>query len=378
MAGPAKGELLSIAEVGPTTPRNTATPKGVAHVDDLALQVDFLGVNIGNTDPAEMGRYLLHPRVPGAARSSLIQANNGGYLVANVNILGRNYFPFNMKVDDHHAPRDWSGLMRNVDNQRRHEEAIMEQAGDVYVRPRTQEELDLAMRTPGKIVVVNTLEGFPQRLTHVPLTTIVDDLVSRDIGQVSLWNGPNAAGAAHDKSRDSGLSKRGRGVAEALSENGIVLDTAHASPRSSMELIDIAEERGGRAMNSHTGARIGSVVNKSRNTTDTAASRLLKHGWKVGVVLSSGMLGGNELDRAVDAFKHFGEMDPTGGDNLIYGGDFNGISLGTQIDGATTVVDLENLGVALQASRSFTRRQVEGISMMNYYRHVRDGLPAAA
>src|SRR6185437_1597621 len=96
-------------------------------------------------------------------------------------------------------------------------------------------------------------------------------------------NTPNAFGDEHGVSEDHGLTQRGTSLVEAFAESGIDIDIVHGSPLSGEQVINIAKKRGGRAIASHTGARIGTVVEKSRNITRKNAEALFSNEWKVGV-----------------------------------------------------------------------------------------------
>ncbi len=364
------------ASLRPTTSGNKNIPIAIAHVDDTALHNDFRGVRIGSRDTSELGRHLLKPTVDGASRQSILQANTGGYLEANTKILGRNYFPYIMRPDDHHAPEDWDGLMRQVDIHRGYETGLMRRSGDVYRRVETQGDLDRAMAIEGTIAVVNTLEGLPRTLGDTSNIKAIEDLKKRGIQQIGLWNENTDFGDTHGTPEDHGLTRMGTALLEGCVENGIVLDVSHASPRSSEQMIKIAAKRGGHVVASHTGARINDVIEKSRNVTDNIARGVLESGGIVGVALSSGMLGGNRLEHVVAAYDHFASLGSGAQEQLVYGYDANGISLGTEIIGATTVVDLRDVGTALQESGRFTSSEVTDISWRNYYDHLHRTLPS--
>jgi len=134
-----------------------------------------------------------------------------------------------------------------------------------------------------------------------------------------LWERDNACGSSCRAKDDKGLTPRGCQLVNACNEAGLLLDVAHASPRSVEDLCELSATP---PFSSHSGAR--AVHDHPRNLSDAQIRALAARGGIIGVIFVSTYLGGTfcTIDRIADHIEHVAEV---GGDDCVaLGSDFDG------------------------------------------------------
>jgi len=151
-----------------------------------------------------------------------------------------------------------------------------------------------------------------------------------------LWERANACGSSCRSAKDEGLTARGRRLVAACNARGLLLDVAHASPRS---VADMCELSATPPFSSHSGAR--ALHDHPRNLSDEQIRRLAERGGIVGVIFVSTYLGGTfcSLARIADHIEHVAEVG--GEDCVALGSDFDGFM--TLPRGLRDVADLPRL-----------------------------------
>ena len=204
------------------------------------------------------------------------------------------------------------------------------------------------------------------------------------------WNrrNPYADGTAED----GGLSALGRRLADRLVELGVVLDLAHASPRSFDELLERAA--GGPVLVSHAACR--AVHDHPRNLDDDRLRALADAGGMLCLMLHPIAIDHERrvVDRAVDHLEHAASI--LGGDRIGLGGDFvrrimsvlpplpetpemlapPGLEPGSALEGLAGPEDYPALAAALSA-RGWPDTDVAAVMGGNLLGFLRRALPAA-
>jgi membrane dipeptidase len=204
------------------------------------------------------------------------------------------------------------------------------------------------------------------------------------------WNrrNPFADGAAEDGG--GGLSKLGLRLVDRLVELGVVLDLAHASPRTFAELLERAA--GAPLLVSHAACR--AVHDHPRNLEDDQLRALAAAGGMLGLMLHPLAIDHEQrtIDRAVDHLEHAAAV--MGRDRIGLGGDFvrrimevlpplpqtpeglapPGLEPGSALDGLAGPEDYPALAAAL-AARGWAEADVEAVMGGNLLRFLRGALP---
>ncbi len=134
-----------------------------------------------------------------------------------------------------------------------------------------------------------------------------------------------------DGKNELGLTELGKAVVTRMMDLGIVVDLAHASDRTSDDVLALAEARGVPVLVSHAGAR--ALQDMERNVPDALARRVVEGGGLLGVTLftaqaevgETGALPSHQrgtCDDIVAHWKHFASVVPS--TSLVLGSDFNG------------------------------------------------------
>ncbi len=352
-----------LKEVGSTTPGNKRIPFYVGHADGPALRNDY-GAPIESMDTGLLGTQL-SPLAEGADRKSVFQSNTGGQLAANNKLIVENVFAYESKPE-HQPPPTWerfSELFLTYDG---YTEWMMRSHPDTYMTVTTPSGLSLAMRTNGRIGILKSVEGMPEKI-DVPLSVAADTIAGVGTQVLDLmWNQNTDVGDSHTTHEDNGLTLKGAAFLQTCADAGIpVFDVSHASPKTAMDMIELMGSNR-RVIASHTGARIGTAAEKTRNITDDVARAIYDRGGIVGVATAGGMLGGNNMENIVNTVLHFVELDPTGGKLVTLGHDLNGLGVESMIPGAVTVLDTPNIANAL-IEAGFTEDMVKDILWRNAY-----------
>jgi len=203
------------------------------------------------------------------------------------------------------------------------------------------------------------------------------------------WNrrNPFADGAAED----GGLSRLGRALVAHLTELGVILDLAHASPLAFTEIVELAA--GAPVICSHAACR--AVNDHPRNLSDEQLRALADAGGLFGLMLHPLAIGHEErtIARVVDHLEHAAEV--IGIDRVCFGGDFTtrlsevlppapepadglmpaGLQPGAGIEGLKGPEDYPALVAAL-AARGWSETDIGAVSCDNLLGFLRRSLPA--
>lgn len=370
-----------LKRVGPTTPENPGIPTAFLHGDPTALATDYHGVDLASVDPRELGS-LLTPKVGGEdTRKSILQVNTGGERAGNNKITVYNHFPYEMGSDNHYAPTTWEPYARRLQAYDSHVKALFVAHPDTYMTVTTPNGLAVAMETEGRIGVIKSVEGMPQRRGRTSLNDAVQSLAALDTRIVDLmWNRPTEFGSWHKESEDNGLTQAGIDLLTACADSGIpIFDVSHASPKTAQGMIELSNRIGADSLviASHTGAQTGDAKHITRNITDDVARGIFDQGGLIGIGLTSGMLGGTTIDHVIQAIVHFASLRDNALSHIALGPDFNGMENGKQIKGAANVVEVQNLAKAFRDA-GFSENEIEGIFWRNAYDVLHGILPESA
>lgn len=136
-----------------------------------------------------------------------------------------------------------------------------------------------------------------------------------------LWERDSRAGAScrTPVERDTGLTDHGRVLVRACNEAGIRLDLAHASRKTTFDIIEASETA---PFSSHSGA--AAVHAHPRNLADDQIRAIAARGGIVGVIFVAAYLGGLfcTLEKVVDHIEHVARVG--GVDCVALGSDFDG------------------------------------------------------
>jgi membrane dipeptidase len=161
------------------------------------------------------------------------------------------------------------------------------------------------------------------------------------------------------------LTKFGRDVLDAMAEQGMSVDVAHASPAT---LADILAHPRARPFCSHTGVR--AVANMWRNLDDDALRTIASRGGVVSIIFGTVYLGGKTFEALVRHIEH--ALKVAGEDAVALGSDFDGMVPLPR--GMRDVRDLPLLTEALLA-RGHSEQVVEKVLGQNLVRFFRESLP---
>lgn len=380
-SSPRPSDSVSVAS---TTPGNPNTPSYLGHVDYSAFNHDYFKDNpnspVTSLDTNRLGEEILPTGIPitDDVRRSPFQSNTGGVLKANVKLEVMNAFPYEMKPDDHHAPVNWEAYKRQFELHDAFHDALLAKYPNTYMLVTTPSGLTAALSTEGRIGVIKSVEGLPQRL-EVPLGQAAKAIAdTKTVIVDAVWNDRNNFfGQPHGNTEKEGVTAQGFAFMEALADAGIpVLDVSHANEATALDMITHFDPRLF-VIASHTGARIGAASERTRNASDKVLQAVFERGGIVGAAASGLMSGGKELENVVGVIRRLVELDPTGGKLVTLGPDFNGISLASKINDFGTVLELPNLAEALKKD-GFNQDEIENIFWKNAYDFWHNALQATA
>jgi membrane dipeptidase len=263
--------------------------------------------------------------------------------------------------------------------------AVREQP-DRVVAVRTADDLD-SLADDGRLGLLLALEGVEPLGYDLHTAEVFWELGLR---MASLtWNrrNPFADGAAEDA--DGGLSRLGRALVDRLAELGVVLDLAHASPRT---FGDVLERTAGPVLVSHAACR--AVHDHPRNLTDDQLRAVAERGGLLGMMLLPLVVDPQRptIDRAIDHLEHAVEV--MGIEHVGLGGDFTarlvaqlpaepstadsllppGMELGAALEGLAGPEDYPALEVALRR-RGWGEDDIAAVMDGNVIRFLRGALP---
>jgi membrane dipeptidase len=177
-----------------------------------------------------------------------------------------------------------------------------------------------------------------------------------------LWERDSGAGSSCRSRDDRGLTDLGRAIVAACNRHGIVIDVAHASPRTFWQL---AESSTTPLFNSHTGAN--GVHRHRRNIDDDQIRAIAERGGVVGVIFVAAYLGGafSALDRIADHIEHVARV---GGEGCVaLGSDYDGFMPLSR--GMRDAADLPRLTQVLwdRGWRAPALRKLLGENVLRYF-----------
>ena len=168
-------------------------------------------------------------------------------------------------------------------------------------------------------------------------------------------------GSAHG-SAQGGLTPRGAALVRHMEARHMIVDLAHASPRTIDDVLAIATRP---VLVSHTGVR--ATCDTPRNLSDRQLRAIADRGGLVGIGFFPHALCGDDVDAIARAILH--AVDVMGIEHVALGSDF---------DGATpTVIDASGMALVTEAllARGLTCDEVAAIMGQNTLRFLRAGLP---
>ncbi len=237
-----------------------------------------------------------------------------------------------------------------------------------------------------RIGLLLSLEGVEQFGYEIWPAETFWELGVRMVGLTWNRRNPYADGAIED----GGLSRLGRELVDQMFELGIVLDLAHASPRTFAEVIDRANGRA--VICSHAGCR--GVNDHPRNLTDDQLRALADAGGLFGLMLHPIAIGPDRRTIAgvIEHLEH--AIGVIGVDRVCLGGDFTtrlnkvlppmpepadglqpeGLASGAGIEGLCGPEDYPALIAAL-GDRGWAAADIEAVASGNLLGFLRHALP---
>ncbi len=156
-----------------------------------------------------------------------------------------------------------------------------------------------------------------------------------------VWNINNAlAHSCNDKTKDTGLTTLGREFIMECNRLNIILDGAHASPKTLEGMLETSSKP---IIVSHTACR--AIFKHSRNISDKLIKAVADKGGIIGVTFVGEFIGGINLD---DLIKHIRHLLHVACDtNICLGSDFDGMEMSDVIKELEDVRKYDNLYMKL-------------------------------
>ncbi len=180
------------------------------------------------------------------------------------------------------------------------------------------------------------------------------------------WNFANAAADGVQEKRGSGLSNFGYDVIEEMNRLGMIIDISHLSEKGFWDVIEVSKQ----PINaSHSNAK--NICNHPRNLTDGQINALINTNGMIGVTYVCDFTSKKDRPTVEDLLPHIEHIAELGG--------IKNIGLGSDFDGATTLVGLENPGqiehLANLLYKKYSTDQAKGILGDNWFEYYRRVLP---
>ncbi len=193
----------------------------------------------------------------------------------------------------------------------------------------------------------HALEGSPDNLDELY------DAGFRMIGLAHFFDN-EFAGSAHGVAK-GGLTEKGRQLLQRMEAKGMIVDLAHASPRTIDDVLALATRP---VVVSHSGVR--GTCDNPRNLTDSQLRAIAKNGGVVGIGYWSVAICGSDARAIARAIRHAAGV--IGTKHVALGSDFDG--------GTTQPFDTRGLVLVTQAllSEHFTEAEVADIMGGNVFR----------
>lgn len=231
-----------------------------------------------------------------------------------------------------------------------------------FIRSRADLDRVLAERAQGKVVVGALLAAEGLQILEGNLANVdtLYDAGFRMFGLTHFFDN-EVAGSAHGVAK-GGLTPLGRAVIRRMEEKGILLDIAHASPRTIDDVIAVATRP---FVVSHTGVR--GTCPGTRNLTDDQLRRMAAKGAVIGIGYWDAAVCDLSPASIASAIMHAARV--AGVDHVGLGSDFDG-STTTRFDTG----DLAQLTAALLGA-GMSPDDVRKVMGENVVRVLREGLP---
>ncbi|MFQ5571698.1 MAG: dipeptidase [Rhodothermales bacterium] len=169
------------------------------------------------------------------------------------------------------------------------------------------------------------------------------------------------AGSAHGMEK-GGLTDLGRQVVRRMEEQGLLVDLAHASPRTIDDVLDVATRP---VVVSHTGVQ--GTCEGLRNLSDRHLRRIAEAGGVIGIGYWRGAVCDVEPRAVVRAIRYVADL--VGVEHVALGSDFDGT--------VHTYFDTTGLALLTEAllDDGFTEAEIRGIMGGNVLRLLKETLP---
>ncbi|MEM2004955.1 MAG: dipeptidase [Zestosphaera sp.] len=213
-------------------------------------------------------------------------------------------------------------------------------------------------------------------LIHVEGADSVDDpydlILLRKLGLRSLgltWNYNNKWASSCTSQKDYGLTPDGEELVKMANKLGIMLDVAHASRRTALEVLEASRKP---VLISHANAK--AVHNHRRNVEDEVLEALRRNGGVIGLTFVPSFISRKERPTTEDLVKHFIHVRETfGPDILAIGTDFHGLLGQPGPVGLETVDKVQDL-LNLLRDRGFSETDLRKIAYENVLRVIHGNL----
>jgi membrane dipeptidase len=136
-----------------------------------------------------------------------------------------------------------------------------------------------------------------------------------------LWERDSGAGSSCRSRKDAGLSESGRALVAACNRPGLLIDIAHASPKTFWDLHEASRTP---VFTSHSGCN--GVHRHRRNLDDDQLRAIAGRGGIIGVIFVANYLGGpfSPVEHIADHIEHVVKV--AGQDSVALGSDYDGFA----------------------------------------------------
>lgn len=214
----------------------------------------------------------------------------------------------------------------------------------------------------GKKVGILSLEGAEAIERDLAKLRTLYNLGVRAIGLT--WNNANEVADGVREERGGGLTRFGQEVMAEINRLGMITDVSHLSEKGFWEVLKLSNKP---VIASHSNAM--SICNHPRNLSDKQIKAIIDTNGMIGVTFVRSFVAKKERPDIDDLLLHIEHIATLGG---IYN-----IGLGSDFDGATTIVGLEDAGkytnLANALYKNYANSQAEailGTNWLNYFKRV--------
>lgn len=211
---------------------------------------------------------------------------------------------------------------------------------------------------------------------HLEGAEAIDDpydlVLFRKLGLRSLgltWNYMNKYATGCAVTKDVGLTSEGEELVKTANKLGIVVDLAHASKKTMVDVLNIAKKP---VIISH--ANVRKIVNKPRNVDDEVLELLCKNKGVLGISAIGSLVSTKPKPTIDDLVEHFSYVRETfGTDMLAVGTDFLGL-LGLPAPEGFESIDKLPILYQKLLEKGFTERDLSKIAHENVIRVLKQNL----